>query len=119
MKTFRDVYTLPLKLGSGGWIYDQNDHFVAQINLQTQAHRDRLVRMINGDVFEQNIMLKFRHEDGIIEDDLGRCIILIRGWGNLTGAGGLNLSNIEAANIQDTFAEYIVEQLNKCCNDKN
>jgi len=39
--------------------------------------------------------------------------ILIRGWGNLTGTGAHNLKEEEAANIQDTFAEYIVEQLNR------
>ena len=36
----------------------------------------------------------------------------IRGWGNLTGAGAHNLSVEEAANIQDTFADFIVERLN-------
>jgi len=39
--------------------------------------------------------------------------ILIRGWGGLTGIGGLNLSTLEAAHVQDTFAEYIVKQLNR------
>ena len=40
---------------------------------------------------------------------IGHKLILIRGWGNLTGAGAHNLSVEEAANIQDTFADFIVE----------
>lgn len=32
----------------------------------------------------------------------------IRGWGYLTGVGGLNLSDDDAAAIQDTNAEFIV-----------
>lgn len=40
-------------------------------------------------------------------------IILIRGWGMLTGVGGYNLSADKAAEIQDVFANYCVEMLNK------
>ena len=39
--------------------------------------------------------------------------MLIRGWGHLTGTGGLHLSESAAAKIQDDFGQYIVETLNK------
>ena len=42
-----------------------------------------------------------------------REFIIVRGWGNLTGAGGLNLPEKEAAEIQDAFGNYIVESLTK------
>lgn len=38
-------------------------------------------------------------------------VILIRGWGHLTGRGALNLSPEEAAKIQDDFGEWIVKKL--------
>lgn len=40
-------------------------------------------------------------------------IMLIRGWGRLTGTGGLHLKVEDAAKIQDDFGQYIVETLNK------
>ena len=39
-------------------------------------------------------------------------IMLIRGWGHLTGIGGLHLSDKEACKIQDDFGRYIANQLN-------
>jgi len=39
-------------------------------------------------------------------------IMLIRGWGHLTGTGGLHLKDEDAAKIQDDFGQYIVETLN-------
>lgn len=38
-------------------------------------------------------------------------VILIRGWGHLTGGGALNLPYREAAKIQDDFGEWIVKKL--------
>jgi len=39
--------------------------------------------------------------------------IIVRGWGNLTGIGGMNLPEKAAAEIQDAFGNYIVESLTK------
>lgn len=38
-------------------------------------------------------------------------VMLIRGWGHLTGGGALNLPYREAAKIQDDFGEWIVKKL--------
>lgn len=40
-------------------------------------------------------------------------ILVVRGWGMLTGVGGYNLPYEEAARIQDEFTEHIL----KCLND--
>jgi hypothetical protein len=40
-------------------------------------------------------------------------VLSIRGWGYLTGIGGLRLDVNTAAQLQDQFGDYIVEQLNK------
>lgn len=64
---------------------------------------------------------KFKHKvfyrDGFIsflnEKEETKHLLLVRGWGHLTGGGGYNLPPKKAAQIQDEFAEYIVEQINK------
>jgi hypothetical protein len=38
-------------------------------------------------------------------------LLCVRGWGHLTGTGGLNLSGKEAREIQDEFVRWAAEQL--------
>lgn len=47
----------------------------------------------------------------ILFDD--KKVLLIRGWGYLTGCGGLKLDPEVAAKIQDNFAEWVVSKLSK------
>lgn len=113
MKTYKDVYQFPLHLNEDiGWVRDAKSQFVFQfedyIGILLQ---NNIVDVINGNSKPKK-QHNFIHEDGLISED-GNEFILIRGWGNLTGKGGHNLSPEEAANIQDTFAEFIVEQLNQ------
>lgn len=42
----------------------------------------------------------------------GKFQFLVRGWGHLTGCGGLNLPEDLAAKIQDEFIAYILGKLN-------
>lgn len=42
----------------------------------------------------------------------GKFHFLVRGWGYLTGCGGLNLPKDLAAKMQDGFIEYILDRLN-------
>lgn len=41
----------------------------------------------------------------------GNLILVVRGWGYLTGVGRLNLPAKEARKLQDKFAQYIVNCL--------
>lgn len=41
----------------------------------------------------------------------GNILAVVRGWGYLTGTGGLNLDPDEAAKIQDDFASFVVNCL--------
>lgn len=40
-------------------------------------------------------------------------VIDIRGWGHLTGRGGLNLPHEEAMKIQDAFGKKVAQLLNE------
>ena len=111
MKTYKEVYQLPLE-DQHGWIYDKKGNFVFQFLIDNEEMEKKLLDVINGKKNLTNLDLVFKHEQGQVVDKSGLPIILIRGWGNLTGTGAMNLSVEEASNIQDTFADFIVERLN-------
>ena len=78
-----------------------------------------IIAKLNGD---DSIILEnyynFSYKDGEIwafstKAKKKKHIMLIRGWGHLTGTGGLHLKDEAAAKIQDDFGQYIVETLNK------
>lgn len=118
MKTFKDVYELPFVLSEcSGWVYDQKRNFCFQIELHSQNAQKILLNSINDIRPLKNKNLSFESEKGEIKikdtsNGLGKCVILIRGWGNLISQNGFGFTPKEAAHVQDTLAEYIVEKLN-------
>ena len=113
-KTFRDVYQLPFHRRTlvDTWIYDEGNNFCFQFEKYRDELNILLLQVINGDRNLENENLTFHHKDGEIIDNNGNHLITIRGWGNLTSPNCLGFSPEEAANIQDTLADYIVHQLN-------
>lgn len=111
MKTYKDVYRFPLRNSQIGRVKDADNQFVFQFQFHELLLQNNIIAIING-TEKPKSQRKFIHKDGIIEE-MGKEYILIRGWGNLTGTGGHNLPLEEAANVQDTFAEFIVNQLNQ------
>ena len=113
-KTFRDVYQLPFHRRTlvDTWIYDEGNNFCFQFEKYRDELNILLLQVINGDRYLENENLTFHHKDGEIIDNNGNHLITIRGWGNLTSPNCLGLSPEEAANIQDSLADYIVQQLN-------
>ncbi len=81
------------------------------MSLGDDPTQSEIVDCINGKTKIGLDNLKYDRLSGfIINGDYH--LILIRGWGYLTGTGGLNLSDKEALEIQDSLAEYIIEKLN-------
>ncbi len=118
MKTFKDVYKfpfvkdkfIPTKINDS----NSNGNFVFEFLFDSKEKIDLTLSVINGDTTFESLDLKFFRKGVHIYGVNSRIpYIRIRGWGNLTGIGAMNLSAEEAANIQDTLADYIVEQLNK------
>lgn len=111
MKTFKDIYRFPLhKVEPISFVMDKSGNFVFQFEIDDEDKEKLILDIINGNS-DKVTGKKYVHDNGLITED-GEPIILIRGWGNLTGTGSHNLSGEEAANIQDTFAEFIVNKLN-------
>lgn len=121
MKTYKDIYKLPLRLAKyGTWVYDTNCHFVFQFEHYDRELNEKFLKVINGTASKDEMPTKtpfyYKRSRGYIRNVNDVNVILIRGWGNLTGSGAMNLPPEEAANIQDTFAEFILEQLNDSAN---
>jgi hypothetical protein len=122
---FKEYYKFPLKM----WEFmdikvftnDDKMAFDWLINIPRDI-KQKIIDRINGiDTKPYKIKKTFYLKDGIvycrIEDgpDSGQEIKLfrMRGWGMLTGPGGYHLPQEKAAEIQDAFADYCVEMLNK------
>lgn len=112
MKTFKDIYELPFKLQIGIRVLDSKNQFAFQFLTFDDDMNGKILDIINGGKNNIKDSMTFVHKNGYITTDKGGSLILIRGWGNLTGVGGHNMPREDAMNVQDTLAEYIVEKLN-------
>lgn len=118
---WKDIYELPVKdtyiKGNyrSGMIHDSDGNFLFQFIHSISFHdQQKIIDCINGHEIVKNSDLKpFRYENGYIMTNTNIKIILIRGWGNLTGGGAHSLDSETATIVQDTFSNFIVEQLNK------
>ena len=117
--TFKEVYKLPLKGDEYcdiiTWTADKQRAFDWCVDISLEKQQE-LIDVING-TKQPQFKYKF-YRDGIkiySENPIfkGEPILIIRGWGYLTGIGGLYLPQKGAIRIQDEFGDYIVEQLNK------
>lgn len=73
------------------------------------------LQLINGEEvapFTHQYKLTYNPNNTIIYAD-DKLFIIIRGWGHLTGSGGLGLDDDTAVAIQTGFANHIIESLNK------
>ena len=109
---YKDIYKFPLRFRFNNEdlrVYDSNNNFVFQFLLYNPKLNTSILNTINN-IEKPTIKHDIKYESGKIYLD-NIPIILIRGWGNLTGIGGHNLNPKDASTIQDTFAKFIVEQL--------
>jgi len=120
---WQEAYELPLKL----WGVGQTKVFTAENNMafdfMFEMFRDEYpkMRLISDENKLDIVALINGEKKGAIEGEVtydreqqtinvdGNVILIIRGWGHLTGT--LNLQPEKAAFLQDEFAKYIVEKL--------
>lgn len=119
MKNWKDIYELPFVRYCGhSWMYDKKGQFAFQIDIHNEKVETDLISVINDVKNFENEKLVFTHKNGKIQvllndgDDKLTTIITIRGWGNLTSPNCNNLSDKEAANVQDTLADFLLSRLN-------
>ena len=122
MEDFKNYYKFPLKMDDDFTIkvFTQDNRMAFDWTLPTSKRYDnikkQLLNKINGlectlpyipEHYADEIDIMYKHPDG------DKRIAVVRGWGMLTGTGGYNLDTDKAAEIQDAFAQYIVDMINK------
>lgn len=106
------VYELPLVRYVASHVHDSKDNFVFQFIIDGRELQDKIVDCINGFKNVEGKTSRFVYKEGFIQSDKGNKLLLIRGWGGLTGQGGYGLSSEQAVLVQNTFAEFIISRLN-------
>lgn len=124
-KDWRDCYKLPLHLDNY-YIYalcEDDEMALSSFNLKYDedgnylpGEQERIKHII--DVINGVCLSDFEPEWKLSDDETcaitykGEYQFLVRGWGYLTGCGGLNLPEELAAKMQDGFINYIIDKLN-------
>lgn len=120
-----ECYTLPLHLDDYclyAWdvdgnmalsafnlVYDENGDFASG----EKERINHIIDIINGKCPTDYEAKWTTGDDNTVEIYYdGKFQFLVRGWGYLTGCGGLNLPEDLAEKMQDGFIEYILDKLN-------
>ena len=116
---WQEYYKFPLKVDVYcdiiTWTADKQRAFDWCVDIPLDKKQE-LVDVLNNTT-QHSFKHKFYRENSYIfsENPIFKKepVLSIRGWGYLTGPGGCHLDHETAAQIQDAFGDYIVEQLNK------
>lgn len=139
--SYKDVYTEPYILDKGvGYVYDSNNNFMFEFpdfiledtmkifvdlfngtsQLSHEFHgdvmfytkEDEIFGRYCGDIsdFDDEDLEEYLQPDGSYK--IERVLIIARGYGNLTGTGGFDLSNQQAIAVQDSMLNGLVGMLN-------
>ena len=108
--TWQEVYKLPLRLDDWfGYVWTNTNGMALQFHRDVKEEDQvKIVKAING-INKYKIPLLKNNSCDFYEND--EYIFCVRGWGNLTGVGALNLTEKEAIKIQDKFIDYIKTKL--------
>lgn len=114
-------YKQPFRKSEWSHVYDANGNFVFQFERKYDENgnhaegcielEDKIIKSLNSENLETIPELKLLLRDAIEIKNHGKLLILIRGWGNLTGIGAHNFPTEKAAKIQDDFAAWIIYKL--------
>ena len=109
-KNQKEYFHFPLMMDPMGcYVYDAENQIVFSTPNFVDDQRDlicRVVDVLNGDL---NIVMKAHYSDEILHvKDIP--LLLIRGWGYLTGT--CRLTNQQAAGVQDDFGALCARILN-------
>ncbi len=107
---FKDYFKFPLKIVEDLVFTADGKRALDFARNLTNFQRRNILQILNGED-QRSTDLELTYKDGEVMHK-GEHFITIRGWGYLTGIGGLNLHNDIAEDIQDEFGKYIVLKLN-------
>jgi len=109
--TFKDVYAPPFRIADFN-IYAYSSNGIKTFTAfgdKAQTHMNHIVGLLNGEIAE-----KYDKADINVDKDrlyVSGILIMVRGWGALTGSGGYGLNPTDAAKIQDDFIQWVVDTI--------
>ena len=109
--TFKDVYASPFRIADIN-IYAYSSNGIKTFTAfgdKAQTHMNHIVGLLNGETSE-----KYDKSDVSVDKDklyVKGCMIMVRGWGALTGSGGYGFNPTDAAKIQDNFIQWVVDTI--------
>ena len=109
LSDWEKVYQLPIhadKYGSYAW--SKNGTMALTFDNVSNEDRFKIIDSING---TEKHTIKGITVKGCDFYQDNEQIFCVRGWGNLTGTGALNLSSEDAVKIQDGFINHILKSL--------
>lgn len=112
---WKDVYKFPLYMWENFEVkvFTKEDQMAFDwMGNFTSECKKKIISIINGEQKPPHRDKFYRDGIVIYHKGLEKPILRIRGWGYLTGVGGLRLSEDEAIRIQNEFGDYIIKQLN-------
>lgn len=110
IKIFSEVWNLPLRIDGNAshYVWSDNDVIALTFAIDDLSLIRAIVDRINGKACEISGKWERRGTDFYRN---GKIVFIVRGWGHLTGSGGLCLPPEEAARVQDEFCDHIMLQL--------
>lgn len=110
---FKEIYKLPLRKSNYGMVFTADGYMAFLFCLchpNSKAYH-QVVDALNREEPLKSDKGTWSYKSCFVY--LGeKKAIRIRGWGHLTGCGGLCLPSDEAARIQDEFGKWIADTLN-------
>ena len=109
---FTEIYFKPFRGDPGGYAsYIWCDKHTICFNILQPKLKDRMIALLN----EEESIQPFKNVES--KGDYiyinGIPALAVRGWGRLTGCGGLRLEPSEAIKVQKDFIQWTIKQLKK------
>ena len=121
MEDFKKYYEFPLCHDGIAYIWTKKGGMALMFEDKKEFEREdfqkAISEVVNGNLDRRAIPYLTEHtfkykENATIVDEKDEVFLIVRGWGHLTGCGGLNLPVDKASAIQDEFGQYVVDKLN-------
>lgn len=116
--TYMDAYPHPYTHIESWIVAGDMTHCFDMLGNMDNDFATKIVGMMNNTLPRNDCKAKvtYNREDGKIYFD-NTPQLLVRGWGHLTGIDGMRLSEDDAAKVQDDFANWFCNILNKKNNE--
>lgn len=106
---FKEIYTPPFENHWDSYFFSSNGVMSFTLLTHDKELLSRIEKCLNSET-PVKVSDNVENDEIIINID-GKGVLLTRGWGELTGAGALNLPKDIASKIQDDFIDWTVRKL--------